>query len=87
MAAIIDGSTYNGFWKITADSGIADVWYMVPKYDLFQAPATATTGKLRLEADPAGNNFDISYDANTIDENGNALATSAAIANYISQNR
>lgn len=87
MALIIDGTTYKGFWKLTPDNASADVWYMVPKDNIIQIPADATGGKLRLEADPAGNNFDINYDATCIDGDGNALATSAAIANYISQNR
>lgn len=87
MAAIIDGTTYKGFWKITADSGIADVWYLVPKYDLVNFAQDASNGRFKIESDPAGNSFQIAYDITCEDGDGNVLATPAAVSLYISQNR
>lgn len=84
MAAIIDGSTYNGYYKITPTDNDLNAYYVVPKSSFFFSAVDATTGAIK-----SGESADInvSTDANTIDENDNALDTPAKVDLYISQNR
>ena len=85
MALIIDGSSKKGYWKITSNSGIPNAYYVIQKDKILFESIAADGGVLR---DLSGNNLiNTGTDANTIDENGNALDTSEKIAQYLSDNR
>lgn len=84
MAAIIDGSTYAGFFKITQDHASPNAYYIMPKHGVFFQAVDATTGSIKT----LGNtDLNISTGADTEDENGNALDTSAKVARYLSDNK
>lgn len=83
MAAIIDGSTYKGYWRIVADNGAPTEYFLIPKVNgiRFDSGGTAV-GVIYIDAGSS-----VATDADTIDENGNALNTSAKVAQYLSDNR
>ena len=82
MAAIIDGSTYKGFWKLTGDHTFLAGFQLIPKHANIDFTSTnVSEGSITY----AGNST--LTDADTIDENGNALNTSAKVAQYLSDNR
>lgn len=83
MAAIIDGSTYKGFWRIVSDSVAPNEYFLLPKANGIRFDSGgAAGGAIYIDA-----GSQVSTDADTIDENGNALNTSAKVAQYLSDNR
>lgn len=87
MATKIDGSTLKGYWKITPDTGSPLAYYEVPKPLLVFQSQNATDGRLFLASDFSFSSPIMSTDANTINENGDALNTAAKVADYITNNR
>lgn len=86
MAAIIDGSTYKGFWKITPDDASPNTYRLgEKKAGIYLTASDATSGELILGSN-TGSPITITF-ASCEDENGNALDTSAKIAQYLSDNR
>lgn len=85
MASIIDGSTYAGYWKITPDDSTPDIWYQIPKDKIIFKPSDAGEGVIRFVF--GTEQVVTGTDANTVDEFGNALDTSAKVAEYITANR
>lgn len=86
MASIIDGSTYAGFWKITPDDSSPDTYRLAEKKSgiIFKSQ-DAVNGELLL-GDDTQNSVAITF-ADCEDEFGNALNTSAKIAQYLRDNR
>lgn len=78
MAAIIDGVTHSGYWKITPDDSSPDSYYVIPKASIF-----IDASKLYLLTDPTGSTVNIGIDTTTKDHTGTALGSIAAIANYL----
>lgn len=83
MAAIIDGTTYSGYWRIVSDSVTPNEFFLLPKTNgiRFDSGGDAI-GSLILDAGSS-----VSTDSATVDGNGNALNTSAKVAQYLSDNR
>lgn len=79
MAAIIDGVTNSGYWKLTPDDGTPTSYYVFPKTSIY----LDSIGRIRLIYDPAGNTIDVAVDATTKDHTGTALGSIDAIANYL----
>lgn len=84
MAAIIDGSTYRKYWKLTPDNGTPTSYYLFPKDIVY---FDASIPRIRIVTDVAGATFDFAVDSSTVDENGNALNTNDKVANYLNQNK
>lgn len=82
MAAIIDGTTYKGFWKLTQDDASPLVYSVYPKDEVHLVSTDATSGELKY-----GSSAILSFDSTCIDENGNALNTVAKVSQYLSDNR
>lgn len=82
MAAIIDGTTYKGYWKLTADDASPLVYFLYPKDEVYLTTTDGTSGTLR-----SGGSGIIGFDATCEDENGNALNTVAKVSQYLSDNR
>lgn len=82
MAAIIDGVTHSGYWKLTADDASPLVYDLFPKGSIQLRVTGAATGSICRTQDTSQTGI-ISTDASTIDHNGDALATSLAVANYL----
>lgn len=84
MAAIIDGSSHPGYFKLTPDDGAATAYFLVPKHSVHFQSSDATSGSIR-----ALGNADLIFStgASTEDENGNALDTSAKVARYLADNK
>lgn len=89
MAAIIDGSTYKGYFKIVSDDGAPLVYYAFPKnggvalkgidadtFELVSATGAYTSVAISLSI---GNGVE--------DENGNAFASVGEVLQYLSDNR
>lgn len=82
MAVIIDGSTYKGYWKLTGDHTFLAGFQTVPKsYPIDFVSTNVAEGTITI----GGTGY--LTDADTVDENGNALNTSAKVAQYLSDNR
>ena len=83
MAAIIDGSTHPGFFKLY-DDATPEVFTLAPKSSVLFTAADATSGAIKVLG-----NADVNFGtaSTTEDENGNALDTSAKVALYLSGNR
>ena len=89
MAAIIDGSTYKGYFKITPDDGAPLVFYALPK--------VCGIGFNGIDADgfnlvAGGGAFpsvtiSLSIGNGVEDESGNSLTTISEILTYFSDNR
>jgi len=84
MAAIIDGSSVRGHWKITPDNGTPNAYYVIPKGSIVFISSGADTGTIRSEQYV---DLNISLDNTTISETGQELNTSAKITTYISENK
>ncbi len=82
MAAIIDGTTFNGYWKLTPNHASPLVYSVVSKHALELTSSDATSGTLSTEG-----GVSVSFDSTCIDENGNALNTVAKVSQYLSDNR
>jgi hypothetical protein len=82
MALIIDGSTFPGFWKFTADHLAPNDFQTVPKFAQIDF---VSTGVAEGNITYGGTGY--LTGATTIDENGNALDTSIKVARYLSDNR
>lgn len=87
MAAIIDGHTYPGLWKLTPDDSSPNAFYAIPKGKIYFKPSDATNGNLYFISDSSGSASICATSSATIDELGNALNTSAKISDYLSKNR
>lgn len=87
MASIIDGSSYPKYWKLTPDDSTPNNFYFLPKGKEFFIATDNTHGTITVAGTPSDTAMTFSTGASTIDENGNALATSAAVANYLNQNK
>lgn len=87
MAAIIDGHTYPGLWKLTPDNSSPNAFYAIPKGKIYFQPSSATSGNFYFVSDPSGSAGIMSTDASTVDELGSALNTSVKISTYLSNNR
>jgi len=82
MAAIIDGTAFNGYWKLTPNNASPLVYSLCPKDELYLETSDATSGTLSTDG-----GLSVSFDATCIDENGNALNTVAKVSQYLSDNR
>ena len=83
MAAIIDGTTYKGYWKITPTDGEPDVFSLFPKSgNMYVTILSANEGSIKAEGD-----IDYQFDENAIGGNGEELDTAAKIAQYLSDYR
>lgn len=87
MAAIIDGHTYPGLWKLTPDNSSPNAFYIIPKRAVYVKPVDATSGSFYLVSDPSASTALMTYNSSAIDELGNALNTSAKVSDYLSKNR
>lgn len=82
-AVVIDGTTYKGYWKLTASAGEPDAFVVYPKtLGVIVTTLSATEGSIK-----AGPNFDQEFDENTTGGNGEELDTAAKIAQYLSDYR
>lgn len=86
MASTIDGSTYRKYWKLTPDNTAPNIFELFPKDSVRFRSAGAASGAIVRTQDAADATL-IATDADTIDESGNALNTSAKVANYLNQNK
>ena len=84
MAAVkIDGSTYKGYWKLTANTGDPDAFVVYPKtLGVIVTTSNSTEGSIK-----AGANFDQEFDANTTGGNDEVLNTAAKVIQYIADNK
>lgn len=82
MAAIIDGVTHSGYWKLTADNATPTAYYVMPKSSIFFITIDATTGTIR-DIPSNGGTVNIGVDSSTVDHNGDPLNTVEKIANYL----
>lgn len=87
MAAIIDGSTYQKYFKLTADDASPAAYFLIPKDHCVFQSIDATHGSIF----PAGDLSDIALNfattGSTEDENGNALDTSDKVSQYLNDNK
>lgn len=81
MAAIIDGTTYSGYWKLTPDDASPNSYYLVPKDKIY---FRSDNNQIYLLADISASTPLVTTSATTVDGDGNALATDAAVSEYIS---
>lgn len=87
MAVVkIDAFTYEGYFKVIPDNASPNTFYLWPKPKVIVESTGAAAGIVYSSADPGKSNA-ATYGSDCIDGDGNALATSAAVANFISQNR
>ena len=84
MAAIIDGSSHPGYFKLTPDDSAATAYFLIPKHGVHFQSSDATSGSIKVLG-YADLNFYTG--ANTEDENGNVLDTSAKVARYLADNK
>lgn len=83
MAAIIDGSTYKGYWRIVTDSVAPTEYFLIPKANGVRFDSTgAATGSIIIDAGSS-----VSTDSSTLGGLGEELDTSAKISQYLSDNR
>ena len=83
MAAIIDGSTYKGFWRIVTDSAAPNEFFLIAKVNGIRFDSGgAAVGAVIIDASTS-----VATDSATIDGLGNTLETSAKVAQYLSDNR
>lgn len=81
----IDSVSVDGYVKLTADSAGAPYAYLtIPKDKIYFRSTAVATGSICLLSDLTGLGKIASTDSTTIDHDGNALATSADVENYLS---
>lgn len=80
MAAIIDGTTYEGYWKLTPANSSPDEFYLIPKG---QIVFDAIERKLCFVSDFGLTTTLVTVASDTIDGQGNALATNSAVSEYL----
>ena len=82
MALIIDGTTFNGWWKFTPDHTAPNEFQMIPKLaSIDYTVTTATEGAISYGLTGYVTGTD------TIDGEGNLLDTSEKVAQYLSDKR
>lgn len=79
MAAIIDGTTYSGYWKLTPNDASPNDYYLIPKGEIFFNP---TASGIFFTSDNGSSAAIIGIP--TLDGDGNTLADNAAVSEYIS---
>ena len=82
MAAIINGSAYKGYWKLTADDASPLVFSVYPKDEVYLVANDATSGAIY-----SGATGIMSFDSTCEDEYGNALDTVAKVVQYMADNK